>query len=779
MWTVGRPSGDREPRRTSRPGRVGTLARLGAAVLVGTAGLALPARSSPVRAASPEDANPLDVPMVDAAILSGGTDGGSDPGRLLVVRPAAEPDGSAADGAGSLELLVDDRDGWRTASTLSLDEGRPTSDLLDVDLDATPWLLPLPTGSGAIVVRTAGGGARSILGRYDVVGDGIVAGRALEVAGPIDGAGLADVDGDGSVELVTSTPEAPGRTPPAPGRCRTVVSVRDPVTLAPLRTIDLWPWRLGPATLVDVDLDGTVELVAPIAEVCDSQFAADRGSVALVRLTTGPTDVIVGLDPPTGPPVAPIPVRVDAGPPVLVLPSGSRMVVVDPAEGWTAIDLGDDARRPLGVVGSTRGATIALATIDTDGRPWAVRRVTMARGTAGPLEMTDLEGPPRSPRMDRWSDAAVPARWATWPVGWSGDVDGDGCDDLVVPFLSVDCAGAPVPRVRRGPAWVATRPLGIVVGRERRLLVASGLAWDLPLEGLRTPTPAAAAEATGGWRSGPSVPFALAELRAKDLFYFTTFPAPVPTLDEWAGADPVEAIVAGRAGDRVMSRVRTGPPAARSDPAERSVAAFLAPEIGIGVELRVDRSPVRPGGIAGVELRAVRVPLRGDAQTWWVEAIELNDWGEISEPVAGAVRLDLVGPSLAVPPPLLSAPWPFSAKLTGTTESGATVEVIGGETVQARRNGTFEIRTTLAPWPQDVVIRATDGEGNATLVTISVVGGLDVRRLPWEAILVLGVLAVVAAAALRDASRAVRASAAADRVATDEDDGPRAVIEEL
>jgi hypothetical protein len=717
--------------------------------------------------------------MVDAAILSGGTDGGGDPGRLLVVRPAAEPDGVAADGAASLELLVDDRDGWRSTSTLSLDAGRSTADLGEVDADARPWLLPLPTGSGAIVVRTAGGAARSVLGRFDVVGDEIVAGRTLEVSGPIDGAGLADVDGDGSVELVTSTPEAPGRTPPAPGRCQTVVSVRDPVTLVPLRTIDLWPWRLGPAALVDVDLDGTVELVGLIAAICDSTFAADLGSVVLVRLATGVTDVTVGLEPPTGPPVAPIPVRVDAGPPVLVLPSGPRTVVVDPAGGWTATALGDDARRPLGAVGSTRGATIALATIDTDGRPLAVRRVTIARGPAGSLELTDIEGPPRTPRMDRWSDAAVPLGWATWPVGWSGDVDGDGCDDLVVPFLSVDCAGARVPLARRGPAWVATRPLGIVAGRERRLLVASGLDWDLPLEGLRTPAPAAAAEATGGWRSGPSVPFALAELRAKDLFYFTTFPAPVPTLDEWTGADPVEAIVAGRAGDRVLSRVRTGPPPARTDPAERSVAAFLAPEIGIGVELRVDRSPVRPRGIAGVELRAVRVPLSGDAQAWWVEAIELNDWGEISERVAGAVRLDLVGPSLAIPPPLLSAPWPFSAKLTGTTESNATVEVVGGEAVQARRNGTFEIRTTLAPWPQDVVLRATDGEGNATLTTISVVGGLDVRRLPWEAILVLGVLAAVAAAALRDARRAVRGSTAAERVATDEDDGPRAVIEEL
>ena len=65
----------------------------------------------------------------------------------------------------------------------------------------------------------------------------------------------------------------------------------------------------------------------------------------------------------------------------------------------------------------------------------------------------------------------------------------------------------------------------------RRLLVAGGLGWSTGSGSLAVPSPLAATTAAGGWRSAPSSPFALEELDAGDIRYFSTYPSPIVDID--------------------------------------------------------------------------------------------------------------------------------------------------------------------------------------------------------------------------------------------------------
>jgi hypothetical protein len=179
------------------------------------------------------------------------------------------------------------------------------------------------------------------------------------------------------------------------------------------------------------------------------------------------------------------------------------------------------------------------------------------------------------------------------------------------------------------------------------------------------------------------------------------------------------------------------------------------------------RTPVRAGGLSGVDDVAAHMALESDAaavaadptaRAWQVGVVALNDWGVISEPSFGIVRLDLVGPPLDVRAPVVSAPWPFSAPLEGSTEPRATVSLVGVGEERANRAGGFSFRVGLAPWPQDYEFRAVDSEGNITVRRVSIMGGLDVRRLPWQLLLTLAVFGAIGAATLRG-SRTPRAVA--------------------
>jgi hypothetical protein len=122
---------------------------------------------------------------------------------------------------------------------------------------------------------------------------------------------------------------------------------------------------------------------------------------------------------------------------------------------------------------------------------------------------------------------------------------------------------------------------------------------------------------------------------------------------------------------------------------------------------------------------------------------------------------------LREPPPVLAtapvAPFSFSVPVRGRTDPGATV-VVDGVPVAVRADGSFDAQVQAGLFPRDVRIGVTDPVGNSTQHTLSVVGFVDFRRLPW--IPVVAVLTVLAGGVLY--LRAPRARRPAARGAGDD-----------
>lgn len=103
---------------------------------------------------------------------------------------------------------------------------------------------------------------------------------------------------------------------------------------------------------------------------------------------------------------------------------------------------------------------------------------------------------------------------------------------------------------------------------------------------------------------------------------------------------------------------------------------------------------------------------------------------------------------LTEPPPLAaSVRTPFGSRaveVTGTSATYATVTV-NGEAVALDAAGAFAARVEAPPWPTNVLVRAIDPLGNEARATLSAIGWLDYRRLPWIpiAVTLLAVVAVV------------------------------------
>jgi hypothetical protein len=340
------------------------------------------------------------------------------------------------------------------------------------------------------------------------------------------------------------------------------------------------------------------------------------------------------------------------------------------------------------------------------------------------------------------------------------DVDGDGCPDLVASQYVVRCGDGGDDRVRPGPAWALTRPIALVAGSSR-LLVASSLAWWDSGHGPQVPMPHVDSTARGGWRSYPSGPFALTELPVEDLLSFTDVPAPLATVEPATGSDPPEANVSTRAGDRILARWHAITESQRPSPWDTTLER-LSRGLTSGEAAMLGRSPVGVGGLSGVDAASIRLPLtsssdEADATRWSVEVVAVNDWGEPATFNATTVVLDRLGPPLELEAPRLTAPWPFATVLEGRTEPGATVTLPGGQVATADASGRFTLSTQLAPWPQDVEIGASDAVGNVTVTSVSLMGGIDVRRLPWQVFLVALLSAALALAMLRGRRTARRA----------------------
>jgi hypothetical protein len=141
-------------------------------------------------------------------------------------------------------------------------------------------------------------------------------------------------------------------------------------------------------------------------------------------------------------------------------------------------------------------------------------------------------------------------------------------------------------------------------------------------------------------------------------------------------------------------------------------------------------------------------PQDGRVPTWTARVAAISRLGDPSPVAHTDVRQDDASPPLELDEAFLRPPWPLTASLAGRTEPGATV-THQGRHVTAGADGRFTFEAQLAPWPQRLTVRAADAAGNETIAVADVVGGPDLRGLPWPAIVVLGVLGGAVVAGLR------------------------------
>ena len=96
-------------------------------------------------------------------------------------------------------------------------------------------------------------------------------------------------------------------------------------------------------------------------------------------------------------------------------------------------------------------------------------------------------------------------------------------------------------------------------------------------------------------------------------------------------------------------------------------------------------------------------------------------------------------------------------------------------------DGSFELPTQLAPWPQAIEVTVTDPAGNVGLAHVTAMGGADLQGVPWPAIGALLVLIGAGLSSVRGVRRRRPAVSAANPVnPVGAPDGDHvAVIEEL
>lgn len=724
-----------------------------AALLVGT----LSREAAAVDPVTGGTDDPLLGPFVDVALVGApGTGTGSALApRALVVR-AVDP---AAPGTVEVELLEAQGAGWRRIGSLSVPTGLSAPG---------PARLVALDGWYALVTTEPGTSARTSVNLIDPAGPALIhRGPVLDTMGAV-GVGPADVDGDGTRELVLTSAL---RTTPliCPG---IRLAVLDGRTLTVRDEFDLDGAGLGGAALGRFGPTRAEGIVGYDPPECGLDDPASHG-VVVIDPSSGALRSIGGgtLGPLGGPGRTLVPFVADLDRDGLdepIVRSEAGTFALDPGLGWRV--------EPI------ERATIPLAIVDARDRP----RLVVERTPGDRVPTIDLMSIGRirpgaevasqglaSIRLDPEAAAApdlLAAPASSVPV-WVGDVDGVGCSVVLVPGATIRrCPGdTEAWTAEPGPAWLQTVPLAAYgeVGA-RHLLVAAGIGWAPPEGGLATPWPeAAAATQTGGWRSAPSRPFTLQVVDAGGLSgtgrggALNVGIADVPT----PGALP-EVAVASLPGDRLFVH------AVPTDPDEPAPPSGSQGDDPFGYLVTPPSGSVGQGAIVAPTVsespgRAISVaaPLPPGSKAWLVEVLTLDGFGRASAVAHARVVQDLTGPQVSVDAPFFSVPWPLSARIGGTTERGARIRLGTGPFVAVGSDGRFAFETPLAPWPQDLEFEAVDAAGNPSWRTISAVGGFDYRVLPFQALVILAVLLGAAAttfglpAFVRRRSRAPVASA--------------------
>ncbi|HVL53786.1 MAG TPA: hypothetical protein VM344_05945 [Vitreimonas sp.] len=701
------------------------------AIVIAVIGGPLPAAAHETPVPIAHSADLLRGEIVDVALLPPAP--GAEAPLLLTV--GRDP---AASGATLLSVLDRGTGRW-TTRTQSPDEPAVRG-----PRDAR--LVPLGTHDFALLVVSSEI-RRSWVRTVRWTGQELRLGPRIAIDRRIDGAGPADVDGDGVAELVLVEAITRRGGPTCQGSTIVVIEPSSMELTAEHLVPDL---RLGAGAVASLDDVPGDELIATASRNCPAgPSSAHRAALAAVRLRDGARLLDRSVSPAD-------PLTVWSGRPRVVdlerdgrsevLVGSSRgVLVVSPDRGWEIHDVPSLAGVLLGTVGP-QGAGVGTVAVVVDSERIAAARLRRGDG-GGWVGQLLHSADAASYDGDAWSNAATDRRNAALRLqGGPAWRDGDGpCSALVVPLaVVVPCTDPEHLRVRAapmvlpGPAWFATRPLARFGGPRGPILVARVDRWSGARGRLTAPAPLAAEPPGAPWRMGGSVPFTLAEVDGRT---FETEPPPGVAVGSAVEGDSRTTTISGVAGSRVV--IAVAPARSDAQPVAPGLAGLLA-----SAEPHLELSMHR------LEEAELRLSLAGKGSAWEAAAawdatvVEVGPLGDVSPPVRTRVTIDEGAPAVALEAPFLSLPWPFTTVLAGRTEAGVRLEQ-GSEQIPVGREGAFEVAAQLAPWPQRIELRAVDAAGNETRLMVEVVGGLDYRGLPWQAILVVGLVLAAIAAELR------------------------------
>jgi len=616
--------------------------------------------------------------------------------REVVVLSGGNPDGSAT------------VDAWaeRTAGSWSRLPGGIT-----VVAPAAP---ATPDASGSplrLLVRRVGGTDRVTLVRQaaadtpccltlqDVVhSEGAM--RLMPVADPatsVDAVWVIDLDGDGTDELVTSRSLAPlgDVSYPVEAFVHRWTGAAFEVTVTRLRA------GSGDTPFILGDSDGR-----PGEEL---GIIATIGRPELHRVSLGEDDALV---------------MEDAG----VVAHDATAVPIDDGRGIAVVTSAETLGIHPWPFGGGLGAPVAqrslqdgelLGVVEMDGTP---RLVARQPGTADRLHVLGLPNltPPLFGAVTRTPAAAA---FGSGPVSpYVGPIPRGGADGRPAIVYSGRLLSSteqpetvvPVPEQAMA-ALAGAQPIGLV-GRD-----AASIALFHAAGGSSLPDPS-------GGRLDPPVAHTGAVISVAPLS-LTLEPEDdggvlAPPIRDAVALDGRRTIAVGTGG---FTAIVEAPPGSRvyvagTDPSVAS-AVFAVPDGGSLVV------PMPPPSVATPEPRyratlAVSTPAgHGYLATWDVRV-------------------------LTEPPPLrVSASTPFGSGSVEVNGASApfTMVTVDGRPVSVASDGTFAARAEAPPWPTELVVRSVDPLGNEARATVSAVGWLDYRQLPWLPIagVLLAAVAVV------------------------------------
>jgi hypothetical protein len=762
-----------------------------AAVLV-AAGLA-PAIATGSVAAADDPANALDRPIVDAAFVDRGPDLPPDILTLAVDSPQPL--------AAKLALL---RRGERWDVQSEGDLALPTSfDGFSV------WLTQLSPNRFVAVAQTNDGTSELRLITVDEANLG-----AIAVGAPVGlpfspyGAGAADVDADGTPELILAgstggqnsdcqraavavlTTDGTLRVRKQHGLAQLTTATKRPIAYLQGMAFGQWDDRPGGDLLMNA-YECAADQQVPDGTDTHHLLAIRLADMATIKdLPTSPADANVAV--PYGNPPAVIDVDHDGRNEALVTTSvGSR--VIDPEDGWQITPFGTNTEAMVAAIDradQALGSSLVFLRHTGDA---ARDGVSVTRISRDDQKIRIDEGPGQSlpwltgTTLDSSIAYLRDSTWPDQPAGSVLDLDQDGCPDLLVPRVSIGCIGTGA--LQAAPTLTATRPLAVLdTALGRSLLVADGLDWYPGSSGPTAPSPAAV-HPPGSWRTAMTARFVLAEVPLTGA----TIPVPTvpaPTVDRAATQDG-HVEVERPAGARLLMRVHGYGDAGPEVGLDRLLTSdgFLLTEGRdnefAGPAAYLGQNAVPPamtgfGSGGSTEVLDLRTTSNGSetgpVSRWVVTFASLDPTGTLSTPVQRTAVIDNEAPPLRVDVPFTSAPWPLTGSLHGVSEPGATITLAGGPIVTAGPDGAFDVPVQLAPWPQTFDLTARDEAGNETASPVSVMGGVDMRDLPWPAIGVVLLLVAVflsSVRGVRSGPRQVRP------IAVDVDDENATVIEEL